>query len=117
MPRPFSSSARLPSDWPSPSLLSLLSRVSHEAPLPEVLRLAEVLARPAGQDEEQIAQPIDVLERPLADRLDAGQAQDLALGAPAHRPGLVQEAPDPPPTRQNEGFQGRQFLLALVHQA
>jgi K+ transporter len=29
-----------------------------------------VLARPAGQDEEQIAQPIDVLQWPLADRLE-----------------------------------------------
>ena len=74
--------------------LALPSRVRSQAPLPQVLRLPEVLARPARQDEEQIAQPIDVLERPLADRLRARQGEDPALGAPAHRAGLMQEAAD-----------------------
>src|SRR5262249_16505648 len=88
-----------------------------QAALPEVFRLAEMLARPARQDEEQIAEPIDVLERPVADGLDAREREHAALCAPAHRARLVEKAADAAAAGQHEGLEGREVLLALIHQA
>src|SRR5712692_3871451 len=56
-----------------------------QAALPQVFLLAHVLGHPAAEDEEHVAEPVDVLERPLAQRLLARGGQQLALGAPAHR--------------------------------
>ena len=43
--------------------------VRGEAALPQVFLLAHVLGHPAAQHEERIAQPVDVLQVPLVDRL------------------------------------------------
>src|SRR6266545_4329261 len=79
---------------PPPPFLSLLLRMSLEAALPEILVLAQMLSHPPRQHEEQITQAIYVLERPVSDGLDARKRQDPALGSPAHRPRLVEEAAD-----------------------
>src|SRR6185437_131250 len=82
-----------------------LPGVRVEPALPEVLGLAQVLADPARQDEEEIAQPVDVLERPLADVLHSRELQHAALRAPADRARLVQEAADRPATGQDEALE------------
>src|SRR5690242_19445638 len=46
-----------------------LPGVRVEATLPEVLGLAQVLADPGREHEQEVAQAVDVLERPLADLL------------------------------------------------
>src|SRR5262249_11990684 len=76
--------------------------VSLQPPLPQVLRLAQPLGHPPREDEEQVAEPVDVAERPLGERLAPREAQDLSLGAPAHGPGLVEERPHPAAARQHE---------------
>src|SRR3990170_3082243 len=93
-----------------------LPLVGGEPALPEVLGFAQVLTHPAREDEEQVAQPVHVLERPLADGLGAGERQDAALGAPADGARLVEEAAHPPAAGQDEGLERREALLAFVHQ-
>src|SRR5437870_6963038 len=65
-----------------------------QAALPQVFLLAHVLGHPAAEHEEHVAEPVDVLERPLAERLRAGGGEELALGPPAHRAGQVHERVD-----------------------
>ena len=65
-----------------------------EGAFPEVFGLPQVLAHPSREDEEEIAQPVRVPERLVADRLDTREGQDAALDPPAHRARLVQEAAD-----------------------
>src|SRR5205814_6418996 len=83
--------------------------------LPEVFLLAHVLANPAAEDEEQVAETIEVAQRPFADGLHARERQALALGAAAHGARLVQEAVDGPAAGEDEGLQRREIFLAAVH--
>src|SRR4029434_4145061 len=80
--------------------------VRGEPALPEILGLPEGLADPAREHEEQIAERVDVLERPLADVLDARELEHAPLGAPAHRAGLVEEATHTPASREHERLEG-----------
>src|SRR5262249_53676310 len=97
--------------------LALPRRPRGEAALRGVLPLAEALAGPPGEDEQQVAQPVDVAQRPLADRLLTGEDQHAPLGPATHRARLVQEPADPAPARQDEGLERLEVLLAPVHQA
>src|SRR5207302_1168700 len=96
--------------------LPLPAGVALEPPLPEVLRLAEVLADPPREHEEDVAQPVHVAEGPLADRLRPRQRQDLAFRPAAHGAGQVEKTADAPAPRQYEGPERRELLLAAVHQ-
>src|SRR5262245_41605496 len=73
-------------------------------------------AHPPREDEEQITQAIDVLERSVADRLDARKRQDPPLDPPAHRARLMQKSADPAAAGQDERSQRREVLLTLVDQ-
>src|SRR3970282_67394 len=75
-------------------LLPLLARVALQPALPEVFLFAEVPAHPAREHEEDVAQPVHVAERRLADRLHARQGDDLPLGAAAPRAALMEKAAD-----------------------
>src|SRR5918996_97019 len=94
---------------------SAAAGVGAEAPLPEVLFLAHVLTDPAAEHEEEVAQAVEVAQRPLGGRLHARERQQLALGPPAHGTRLVQESLDAAPAGQDEGLERRQVLLAAVH--
>src|SRR5207247_355006 len=48
---------------------------------------------------------------------DAREPQDLPLDPAAHRAGLVEEGPDAAASRQHEGLERREVLLARVDQA
>lgn len=50
----------------NPKSLALL-RFFLKSALPEIFLLAQLLADPAGENKKQIAQAIDILERPLAE--------------------------------------------------
>src|SRR6266581_731628 len=69
---------------PSPSA-GAGAAMALQAALPQVFLLAHVLGDPAAEHEEDVAEPVDVLERPLAERLHARGREQLALGPPAHR--------------------------------
>src|SRR5712691_13279194 len=84
--------------------------------LPQVFLLAHVLGDPAAEDEEHVAEPVDVLERPLAERLHPRGREQLALGPPAHRAGQVHERVDAPAPRQRERLERGEVFLAVVHE-
>src|SRR4029077_6600511 len=73
-----------------------------ERAFPEKLGLAESLADPTREHEQQVGEAIQVRERPLADGLVAHEAQDVAFGPAADRPRHVQEGAHPPAPRQDE---------------
>src|SRR5215831_12128863 len=75
-----------------------------------------MLADPAAQHEEHVAQAVQKSKRPLADRLLTRQRQELALGAPADRARLVEESVDAPAARQHERLERWQIFLAAIHQ-
>src|SRR3989449_596190 len=87
-------------------------RKAIEAALP----LAQVLADPAAEHEERVAQAVQIAKRPLADWLDARQREQLALGAAAHGARLVEEPVDPAATRQDERLERRQIFLTPIHE-
>src|SRR5213078_2300361 len=100
----------------SPALLPRAA-VRAEPALPEVFLLAHVLADPAAEDEERVAQPVDVTQRPLVDRLDARELQDLALRAAADGARLVEERVDSAAAGERERLERLEVLLAVVHEA
>src|SRR5262245_44732257 len=67
------------------------SRVGAQPALPQVFPLAGVLADPAAQDEEEIAEAVEIAQRPLRDRLHPRQREQVPLGTTADRARLVQE--------------------------
>src|SRR5437867_11128507 len=91
--------------------------MARQPALPEVLLLAQVLADPAAEHEEHVAQAVQIAKRPLADRLDARQREQLALGAAAHGARLVEEPVDPPATRQDKRLERRQIFLTPIQKA
>src|SRR5207249_1662479 len=84
--------------------------VRFEPALPEILLLAHVLADPAAEDEERVAQSVDVPERPLVDGLDAREPEDLALRAAADGARLVEERVDAAAARQRERLERFEVL-------
>src|SRR6266545_1450150 len=91
------------------------TRMGRQPPLPEVFLFASVLADPPAEHEEEIAQPVEVAQRPLRDRLHARERQQVALGTPAHRAGLVQEAVHAAAAGQDERLEGFEVLLTFIH--
>src|SRR5687768_4348260 len=87
-----------------------------EAALPEILGLPEPLPHPAREHEEEVAQPVHVLERPRRDRLDAREREHSPLGTAAHRARLMEEAADAAAAGEDEGLERLEVLLALVHE-
>src|SRR5262249_21980232 len=85
-----------------------------ERALPEELLLAAMAADPAREDEEQVGEPIQVGERPLADVLLPHEAERVALGAPADRTRDVEERAHRPAARKDERLERREVLLATV---
>src|SRR6266536_1526241 len=98
------------------SALPATAGVAGEATFPEILLLAQVPGHPAAQNEEEITQAVDVLERPLADGVRARGGQELPLGATAHRPRLVQEGVDAAAAGEREGLERLELLLTAVHE-
>src|SRR5258705_1458177 len=86
-----------------------------ERPLPEEFPLAAVMADPPGEDEEQVGEPVQVGERPLAYVLAPHETQHVPFRAPAHGPGHVEECAHAPAARKHEGPERLQVLLATVH--
>ena len=85
--------------------------------LPQILIFPQALADPTRQHEEEIAQPIHVLENRGVERFLARQRQDVKLSAPAYRAALMQEATDASAAGQDKRFERLKFLLALVDEA
>src|SRR5437867_11389201 len=90
--------------------------MARQPALPEVLLLAQVLADPAAEHEEHVAQAVQIAKRPLADRLDARQREQLALGAAAHGARLVEEPVDLPATGQDTRLDRRRIFLTSIHE-
>src|SRR4029450_4372070 len=90
--------------------------VGLQTPLPEVLRLPEPPRDPPRQHEEQVAQPVDVTQRPLRQRLGPREPQDLPARAPAPRPGLMEERSPPAAPRKHERLERLELFLAAVDQ-
>ena len=97
--------------WPEPVAVELAS-----GPAARAVRRRRVGVLVAGDDEQGIGQAVEVGEHVLADRLDAGQGDDVALSAPADGAGHVQVRRTDGATRQEEVRQGPDHLIELVDQ-
>src|SRR5262245_66211682 len=75
-------------------LPGLRAAIALEATLPEIFLFAHVLGDPAAEDEEGVAQAIDIAQRPLAQRLHSRELDDPTLGPPADGARLVQKGVD-----------------------
>src|SRR6266852_9968680 len=93
---------------------SLFSIVSAQPPLPQILRLSQVFTDPTGEDEEQVTQAVDILQRERTELFLSRQTQDFAFRPTAHGARLVEKPADLTPSRQNERIERRQVLLQLV---
>src|SRR5262245_22789500 len=87
-----------------------------EGALPEELLLAAMAADPAREHEEQIGEPVQVGERPLADLVLSHEAEDVALGPPAHGPRHVEERAHRAAPGKHEGLERLEVLLATVEE-
>src|SRR5262249_25276139 len=95
---------------------SLFSIVSPQPPLPQVFRLSQVFADPAGEDEEQVTQAVDILQRSGTDLFFTRQAQDFTLRPAAYGACLVEKPADLTSSRQDERVKWRQVFLQLVNE-
>ena len=75
---------------------------------------AGVAVRGAGQDEEQVREPVEVGERLRGDRLGVGQGHGRALGAAADGARVVQGRGGGAPAGQDEAGEVRERLVDLV---
>ena len=102
-----SGSARRPDCTPAVAGLSAAAR----HPLDVAVRV-----RRAGQDEEQVGEPVQILGRQVAGPLRVGwpSAPRRALGPPGDRAGHVQQRRPRGAAGQDEGVQRRQALVVLV---
>ncbi len=82
-------------------------------PLPFHFRLARAMIHGAREDEQQIRQPVHVREQLTVDVVDS-ERHDGSLGAPADRPGDMQQRTCTISTGKNESPQGRKFSLEAI---
>src|SRR5207237_6611669 len=82
--------------------------------LPEELLLAAMAADPTREDEEQVGEPVQVGERPLADVLLPHETERVALRAPADRARDVEERAHRTAAGQDERLERREVLLTVV---
>ena len=73
-----------------------------------------MLPHPAREDKKEVAQAIDIFQRPFTDFLHPREPQDLALGSPTYRAALMEIASDSSPTWKHKGLERSQLLLALI---
>src|SRR5574340_1273105 len=94
---------------------SLVSRTGIS--LPQKFRFTLRLCHPPSQDEQGVAQTVQVFVELCRDRFLAHQTDADPLGAAANRPGLMERRRYLPPTGENEFLERRQILLAAVDHA
>src|SRR6266849_879458 len=81
---------------------------------PQQFRLTLQFPYPPSQHEQRVAEPVQQFHDSRFDRFLSRQPYALALGPPAHGPGMMEEGGDFASTRKNELLERSQILLAAV---